>query len=79
MALLPETGPYSSAFLLNNSSLVGNRLRGAHIPNELLDCGTDISSGFGHGRSRLRELMLAVSRTPSWSLKVVARPGTGGW
>lgn len=32
-----------------------------------------------NGRSRLRELMLAVSRTPSWSLKVVARRGIGGW
>jgi hypothetical protein len=44
VALLSETGSYSSALLLHNSSLVGNRLCGAHISNELFDYCINLSA-----------------------------------
>jgi hypothetical protein len=38
VALFPKAGANSSALLLHHSSLVGNRFRSSHIPNELLHC-----------------------------------------
>lgn len=44
VAFLPETGSYSSALFLYDSSLVGNCLCGAHISNELFDYGSNMSA-----------------------------------
>jgi hypothetical protein len=46
VALFSEAGPNRGALLLHHGPLVGNCLRGADVPNELLHCALSI---YAHG------------------------------
>ena len=58
MALLPKTGANGSALLLHDRSLVGDRLGGAHIADELFHYKMSPSDGIS-----IHELILPVSKT----------------
>lgn len=64
MALLSEAGANGGALLLHHGSLVGNRLRGAHIPNELLHCTLLASAYTGTRDLGVQEVIVVASGTP---------------
>jgi hypothetical protein len=61
VALFPEACANGCALLLHDGPLIGNRLRGAHIPNELLHCHV---LAYANGRS----YVLAYRKSLWWPL-----------
>lgn len=73
VALFPEAGADGRTLLLHDGALVGNRLCGSHIPNELLDWRS-LACMHSWGRELgVREAIVPVAGTPPQELR-----GRGG-
>jgi hypothetical protein len=64
VALFPKAGPNGGALLLHHRSLIGNRLRGPHIPNELLHYALLAHAHRGSCALGVQEVIVVASRTP---------------
>jgi hypothetical protein len=79
VALLSEAGANGCTLLLHYGSLVGNRLRGSHIPNELLHYVVLVCLHRASCHVGLQEVIVVASRTPPGQrCGRQMSPGSGG-